>query len=181
MLCELNDKEKLKTYPEMLTVNGQKMGKLCTERCKDLISGTRLRDTKSEYMQEVIRIMEKPDTDHFANWKFKYFVANCAFEDAGIKSVTKENKLVRTKLTTREMDLMIFLVTKSFERGEWQNICSLMPYFEWERVQSIMIYIEHWLDHDKKDMNIHLKVIDAYLEEECVRTTFGGMMAEYGV
>ena len=55
-----------------------------------------------------------------------------------------------------------------------------MPYFEWERVQTIMIYIEHWLDHDEEDMNLHLKVIDAYLEE-CVRTTFGGMMAEYGV
>ena len=180
LLCELNDKENLKTHPEMLTVNERKLGKLCTEKCKDLISGTRLRDTKSEYMQEVIGIMEKPNTDHFANWKFKYFVANCAFEDAGIKSVTKENKLLRTKLTTREMDLMIFLVTKSFVRDEWVNLRSLMPYFDWEMVETIMYYIDHWLDPNNEDMNIHLKVIDAYLEE-CVRTTFGGMMAEYGV
>ena len=67
---------------------------------------------KSEYMQEVIGIIKKPNTDRFANWKFKYFVANCAFEDAGIKSVTKENKLVRTKLTTGEMDLMYKIIRK---------------------------------------------------------------------
>ena len=180
LLCELNDKDRLQTHPEMLTVNGRKRGKLCAEKCKDLISGTRLRDTTSEYMQEVIGIMEKPNTDHFVNWKFKYFVANCAFEDAGIESVNKENVLVRTRLTTREMDLTIFLVMKSHQREEWYNIHSLMPYFEWELVHSIMDSLKHWVDVRKNDMNIHLKVIDEYLEE-CVRTTFGGMMAEYGV
>jgi len=180
LLCELNDKEKLKTHPEMLTVTGGKLGKLCTEKCKDLISGTRLRDIKSEYMQEVIGIMEKPNTDHFANWKFKYFVANCAFEDAGIESVNKENKLVRTKLTTREMDLMIFLVRKSIVPSEWEFGRSLMPYFEWDVVESIMFSLKHWLEERKEDMNIHLREIDEYLEE-CVRTTFEGMMAEYDV
>ena len=48
LLCELNDKDRLQTHPEMLTVNGRKRGKLYAEKCKDLISGTRLRDTKSE-------------------------------------------------------------------------------------------------------------------------------------
>ena len=140
LLCKLNDKDRLKTHPEMLTINGHKGGTLCVEKCKDPISGTRLRDTTSEYMQEVIGIMDKRNTDHFANWKFKYFVANCAFENAGIESVNYDNVLVRTRLTTREMDLMIFLVTKSHEREEWHNIRSLMPYFEWELVHSIMIF-----------------------------------------
>ena len=71
LLCKLNDKDQLKTHPEMLTVNGRKGGTLCAEKCKDLISGTRLRDTTSEYMQEVIGILDKPNRDHFANWKFK--------------------------------------------------------------------------------------------------------------
>ena len=45
-------------------------------------------------------------------------MVNCAFEDAGIESVNKKNVLVRTRLRTREMDLMIFLVMKSHEREE---------------------------------------------------------------
>ena len=94
--------------------------------------------------------------------------------------MNEDNVLVRTKLTTKEIDLIIFLVTKLHQMEEWYNIRSLMPYFEWEIVETIMIYIDHWLDPNNEDMNIHLKVIDAYLEE-CVRTTFGGMMAEYGV
>ena len=137
-------------------------------------------DTTSEYMQEVIGIMDKPNTDKFANWKFKYFVANCAFENAGIECVNENNVLVRKKLTTREMDLMIFLVTKSFHKDEWNNLRSLMPYFEWELVHSIMGTLEFWLKKREVEMNIHLEVIDDYLEK-CVRKTFGGMMAEYGV
>ena len=139
-----------------------------------------MRDTTSEYMREVIGIMDKPNTDKFANWKFKYFVANCAFENAGIERVNENNVLVRKKLTTREMDLMIFLVTKSFHRDEWNNLRSLMPYFEWELVHSIMGTLEFWLKKREVEMNVHLEVIDGYLEE-CVRKTFGGMMAEYGV
>ena len=180
LLCKLNDKDKLPTHPEMLTVNGRKGGKLCAEKCKDLISGTRLRDTTSEYMQEVIGILNKPNSDRFANWKFKYFVANCAFENAGIESVNKDNELVRKKLTTREMDWIIFLVTKSHHPDEWHHLSSLMPYFEWELVHSIMSALDVWLESRKDEMNEHLEVIDGYLEE-CVRKTFGGMMAEYGV
>ena len=181
LLCKLNDKDKLRTHPKMLTVDGRKGSKLCAEKCKDLISGTRLRDTTSEYMEEVIGIINKPNTDHFANWKFKYFVANCAFEDAGIEGVNGDNVLVRKKLTTREMDWIIFLVTKSqVKEDEWAHLHSLMPYFEWELVYSIMDTFEHWLSQSKDDLNKHLEVIDDYLEK-CVRTTFGGMMAEYGV
>ena len=75
---------------------------------------------------------------------------------------------------------MIFLVTKSYDRDEWHNLCSLMPYLEWELVLSIMDYFELFLGEGGDEMKIHLEVIDDYLEK-CVRKTFGGMMAEYGV
>ena len=70
-------------------------------------------------MQGLIGIMDKPNQDKFANWKFKYFVANYAFENAGIEGVTPDNELVRKKsMTTREMDLMIFLATKPYGRAK---------------------------------------------------------------
>ena len=40
--------------------------------------------------------------------------------------------------------------------------------------------LEFWLKKCEDEMNIHLEVIDDYLEK-CIRKSFGGMMSEYGV
>ena len=60
------------------------------------------------------------------------------------------------------------------------NLQSLMPYLEWELVESIMENLAFFLKEREHEMKIHLEMIVDYLEK-CVRKTFGGMMAEYGV
>ena len=179
LLCQLKNRDKGTTHPEILTVNGNRSGRLCADKCKVLIRGpTLLRDMTSEYMQEVIVILNKPNTDQYANWRFKYFLAMCAFEGAGIERVTRDNKLVRTRLTTREMAFMIFCVQKSHVREEWLLLKRIMPYLEWEVLEMIMDLLSFNIG-EREELNEHLEMIDDYLEK-CVRKTFEGLMTEYG-
>ena len=171
LLCQLKNRDKGTTHPEILTVNGNRSGRLCADKCKVLIRGpTLLRDMTSEYMQEVIVILNKPNTDQYANWRFKYFLAMCAFEGAGIERVTRDNKL--------EMAFMIFCVQKAQVREEWLPLKRIMPYLEWEVLETIMDLLSFNL-REHEELNEHLEMIDDYLEK-CVRKTFEGLMAEYG-
>ena len=92
-------------------------------------------------MHRVIEVMNVPNTDKFANWSF--FFAMCGFEPVGITGVTKDNKLIRTRFTNREMDFMIFVVLKAKHTDDWSSLHRLlMPYFEWAVLKMVLYSIK---------------------------------------
>lgn len=125
-----------------------------------------------------VAIMEMENREHYANWKFKYLLVNCAFKDAGIERVDGRSTLVQTQLMTREMGFMLYIVMESHDPyKQWPYLQRLVPYFEdWDAVFSILAAI--YLMIQEEDVKKDLEVVKGYFDK-CVSGSWKWLMKDY--
>lgn len=97
-------------------------------------------------------------------------MAMCGFEPVDITGVTKDNKLIRTRFTNREMDFMIFVVLKAKHTDNWTSLHRLlMPYFEWAVLKMVLYSIKIQSTEIREKLRVDWEAIDEYMESCTMR------------
>ena len=150
ILCGLSYNNRGMENPAMLTNNGRVSGELSVERCRELTTEAALTGDGNEtagYMMQVTRVLN--GVARWANWRFKYYLVMCSFEDTAIIGITPSNHLNRERLTRRELEMMIMVVW-NYDTTEWESLYRIMSYFEEYVFSEIMININKMLKGDRR-------------------------------
>ena len=86
-------------------INNERVsGELSVKKCRELTTEEALTDGNETagYMMQVTRVLN--GVIQWANWRFKYYLVMCSFEDTAIIGITCSNHLNCKKLTRRELD-----------------------------------------------------------------------------
>ena len=108
------------------------------KKCRYLTTEEALRDgdETTGYMMGVRRVMS--NAGQWANWRFKYYLMMCSFEDTHIVGITGDNKIQRERLTRRELEMMVMVVSKDLDTTEWDTLYHIMSYFDKDLFESMM-------------------------------------------
>ena len=150
ILCGLSYNNRGIENPAMLTNNGRVSGELSVERCRELTTEAALTGDGNEtagYMMQVTRVLN--GVARWANWRFKYYLVMCSFEDTAIIGITPSNHLNRERLTRRELEMMIMVVW-TYDTTEWESLYHIMSYFEECVFGEIMTNINKVLKGDRR-------------------------------